>query len=377
MGRNGYFDSAQTGVLWPNVSTLLVGGSGTGKNTIIEPAEIVLDTVLEETGCGVRCVQGRTMEAILHSLWMINQKGPAEGYIAAKELKDFFGGKDYQKGMIECLTELLSTGRRVDISNKTDMVEGRGAKFLREPTITMFGGSTPEWLQNIEGIMQGGFLPRFIVVTETDEKKYFVADPGRYVTMDQKQMVDEAELIWQSAMKGIAEYYRRSEKPIIFRDANGEDDAGAWFMNWYANRYKMFSPNLASYAERSSGLCRRIAMLMAASRHSRVLTIEDYEFAAGLVIHAAERLERSVMTTAKEIQVAYQILRKLPLSMAEVLRTYSPASSPRIVHLAMVWLIETAHAVERKGRFYRVEEPATPAVITPDVVNPEDYEVIG
>ena len=74
---------------------LLVGPSGSGKDTIINPSCNLLKNL------GGQYVVGRTLEAVKESLTQMGD--PAIGYINASELADFLGCKDYQAGLVQTL----------------------------------------------------------------------------------------------------------------------------------------------------------------------------------------------------------------------------------------------------------------------------------
>ena len=77
--RNVCSLEGSVGRIWPNTSVLLVGPSGSGKDTIINPSCNLLDALQ------ARYVVGRTLEAVKESLTQMGD--PAIGYINASELE--------------------------------------------------------------------------------------------------------------------------------------------------------------------------------------------------------------------------------------------------------------------------------------------------
>ena len=348
--RNVCFSQGSTGITYPNMSVLLVGPSGSGKDTVINPScDLIKDL-------GGRCVAGRTLEAVKESLCQMGD--PAVGYINASELADFLGCKDYQAGLVQALTDILSTNKDVDVSLKGDIVKGISRK-IRNPTLTMFAGSTAEWLQNMlpEGSLDGGFIPRFVVAAERSKSEAGIrpiANPGRYESLDQKHIVQNGyksfEAYLQETQAGIAEI------PPTFLPwrMTETSDAEDWYKNWYANRYIRFSPLLQAYASRSSGLLRRLGMLMAVSRgHRNFIETEDYLFGEAVINHAAERLESAVIPQSREVKVGYEILPLLPITIPELLKNLSAKYGSMWVKRGMTYLLETEQIVQDKNLLSR------------------------
>lgn len=326
LGRNAWFDYGNLGKIWPNSPVLLVGLSGKGKDTINEPAAEVL------TNAGVKRVNGKTMESVYLSLHNIGN--PAVGVIFAGELKEFFGAKDYQSGLLEGFTTLFSNNKEVDITTKQDLLAG-GKKVIHNPGLTMFAGSTVEWLQKIDGIMDSGFLPRFIVAVELGKGNHFVPNPGRYESIAEKHRIEGAKAIFQSEITALREQYAAKPKVIV-----DEEEAGYFFYNWYANRTNYFPPTLQAYAQRSGNLMRKIAMLMAISRGHDWIEVQDYEFSSAFVIHGATRLEQAVIPLNPTVACGEEILRCLPATQPQLLRKLSPKFGPLMVKSSILYLGE-------------------------------------
>lgn len=342
LGRKAYIPMMGSTRLWPNTSSILIGISGDGKDTIIRPASELLQ------GIGVRYVAGKTMEAIRTSLFNIGD--PAVGYIVAGELREFLGDKDYQSGIIQSLTDILSNNNRIDISTKFDLMNG-GEKYVYNPTLTMFAGSTPEWLHSIKDAMSGGFLPRFLVVTElgkkSDQGLRPIANPGRYESYDQKLRIDEGAREFERAILGIYETYRAYPDPVCFDDTY---EADQYFTNWYENRHKYFPATMPAYANRSGGLMKKTAMLMAVSRGNRHIDVPDYLFADALIRYLAGNLEQSVISVPKEVEVGREIVKMLPTTNAEILRMLSPIHGSIWVRRGKLYLIESGQILDEEGK---------------------------
>lgn len=351
--RNVCFNQGSTDRIWPNTSVLLVGPSGSGKDTIINPSCNLLNEL------GTRYVVGRTLEAVKESLTQMGD--PAVGYINASELADFLGCKDYQAGLVQTLTDILSGNKNeIDVSLKSDIVKGIARK-IHHPTLTMFAGSTAEWLQNMmpDGTMDGGFLPRFVVAAEWSKREEGirgVPNPGEYDSREQKMVVENGLKIFTANLlerKQELDALPARWKPWEMEQTNGLDDAKGWYYNWYENRWKQFSPLLQAYASRSSGLLRRLAMLMAVSRgHINYIEEADYHFGEAVINHAADRLEKAVVPQSKEVKVGYEIISFLPAQYPMLLRTLSAKWGSAIVKQGIHYLLETDQIHQTKeGKF--------------------------
>lgn len=337
LGRNVWFPYGGLGTIWPNTPVLLIGTSGAGKDTINEPAAEVL------AKAGVARVAGKTMESVYLSLHNIGN--PAVGFIFAGELKEFFGAKDYQAGLLEGLTSLLSNNKEVDITTKSDLLAG-GKKFIYNPTLTMFSGSTIEWLQKIDGIMNSGFLPRFVVAVELGSKTHFVPNPGRYESIAEKHRIERARVVFQQEVNTLRTKYLTRPEAFV------EEKEGEYFFdNWYANRYGYFPATLQAYAHRSGNLMRKIAMLMAVSRGHNWIEAQDYQFSSDFIIHGATRLEQAVIPVTPTVTCGAEILKILPATQPVILRMLSPKFGPALVKSSMLYLAETGQ-LTNQGRIY-------------------------
>ena len=347
--RNVCFQKGETGALWPNTSVLLVGPSGSGKDTIINPTCQLIDSI------GGTQVVGRTLESVKESLTQMGD--PAIGYINASELADFLGCKDYQAGIVQALTDILSGNKeRIDVSLKSDVVKGLH-RYIYNPVLTMFAGSTAEWLQTMmpDGTMDGGFLPRFVIAAEWSKKNEgirMVANSGKFESFKHKERVLGGKAQFWEFLTDLRQRLGTPSQPYTMSETNGSDNAEGWYENWYANRYTKFSPLLQAYASRSAGLMQRLGMLMAVTRgHINFIEEVDYYFADAIIQHAAERLEAAVVPQSREVKVGWEILQLLPSTSPILLKSLSPKWSSVWVKRGIQYLIETEQITQKEGKF--------------------------
>lgn len=341
--RNAYFYQGEAAPIWPNLSIMLVGPPGLGKDTLINPSAKVMDSA------GGEYVVGKTIEAVKMSLY--HAGNPAVGYILAPELAEFLGGKDYQSGIMEGLTDLLTGKEKADITLKADITRGE-KKFIYNSTLTMFAGSNKDWLQNNlpKGSLDGGFLPRFVILPETRGNR-FVANPGKYDSIAERNAVLAAKQEFLRKVVQTEEQYRSAGLTGI-TETNGYDNAQGYYTNWYENRYKKFSPICQAYAPRSAGLMRRLAMLMAITRDHNYIEEADYIFASELILYTADRLETAVIPASPEVVAGNAVLELLPATQAVLLRQLAIKYGMLWVKRGISYLIESDQVVQGKDGMF-------------------------
>lgn len=357
LGRTAAFPTGRTGMVWPNMSILLIGPSGTGKDTVINPTCEMIESL------GGTWIRGRTMEGVKESLCQMGD--PAVGFINASELAEFLGCKDYQQGMVQSLTDILTNKDKLDVSLKSDVAKGsKGSRTIYRPTLTMFAGSTAEWVQTMlpDGSLDGGFIPRFVVAAEWDKRSagiITIPNSGRYESRAHRDRVEQGEIRYREFLSNTVNAYAgrpETHQPTIFHETAGDTGAEAWYENWCANRYTTFSPLLQAYAERSRGLMRKLGMLMAISRgHWNYIETIDYLFADAVIRHAAERLERAIIPTSREVKVGFEILRLLPSTYPSLLRQLSSKYGTRWVKAGVQYLLESGQIKQSKEGTFEVK----------------------
>jgi len=152
---------------FPNPWVMLLAPPGRGhKTSTINMACNCLTQACSE----VRILADKlTPESLVQTLSMpqhpkeIIRIGPrdATGLIKAPELSVFFGKQQYNTGLVSLVTDLYDYRE----TWSADTI-GRGKNVLKNNCITVFGGSTPTWLQQMlpQDAFTGGFMRRFIIV---------------------------------------------------------------------------------------------------------------------------------------------------------------------------------------------------------------------
>lgn len=299
--------------VYPNQSVMLVGPSGIGKDTAINFAKREVKHFKELAR--VPIIGGTTIENIKQRLHVLGK--PAAALLPAGELTAFFGSKDYQSGMVQDLTDILSTNDEIDISTKGDLDRG-GPKFIKEPTLTMLCGSTEEWLHKAmpDGTMEGGFLGRFLIIVERLSGKMVPLMKGSS-SKEERKLLHQAASRWREGLERILKGTSRAMEIDILEDARDI------YVNWYYNRFKYFSKAVIPYANRSRDTVLRLAMLMSLSRlHFGWIEAEDMAFAVELIIGIGKQIDQAILPPTIAASAAKEIESILPATEKEIVGAF-------------------------------------------------------
>jgi hypothetical protein len=299
--RNVWIDQVKWKV-FANLSILLVGPSGIGKDTAIDAAEDVIGQV-----GNIPCIGGKTIEFIQDVMLEIGD--PACCYIPAPEITAFLGSKDYQKSMVQELTHILTTKNYVDVSTK-----GKGIKKIPHPTLTVHAGSTAEWLHKAmpEGSMEGGLWPRFLIVHEEYGSKSIPL--VKLLPKSEVELATKNHWAFVEACKFLAGYWQ--DKP---GEMSLLSESAALYENWYRNRLKLFSPTVRPYANRSRDQVLRLAMLCAISRRHDYIEAVDMQFGIDLMQYVAGTIDQAMCPPTTDARLAKEIRKILPASQKNII----------------------------------------------------------
>lgn len=276
--RGVYVDQEEWRV-YPNLSVLLVGPSGIGKDVVITKAGRVIDYVNPDL-----TLSATTMEFLKAE--MVRVGDPAACYVAANELSVFLGTKDYQRGIAKELTDLLSTNERVIIGTKSE-----GRQIIHRPTLVLHAGSTVDWLHDLpDNSLSGGFLPRFVIVCEEYGSRHVAWVKYDYDRLT-RMAAREAGAEFKRSVKDLVGELLVGTRTRDEREMTPTKAAEEFYRNWYHNRFGYFSTSVKSYANRSRDQVHRLAMLMAVSRGHTYLEDSDYVFAAETMEYIAKGID--------------------------------------------------------------------------------------
>lgn len=323
--------------IYPNMSVLLVGPSGIGKDTSLSAVKKFAQAV-----GSVRILGGKTSEAIFEG--MLDCGDPAAAMVFAPELAEFFGSKDYQKGMLQDMTDILSNLDYKDISLKS-----RQNCIIPKPTLTILGGSTPSWLYKAmpDSSMGGGFYPRFVIVCEQEVKrkvawiKYDLPQEELDLAVAGREAFLVRAQFLLNSMKAIGELVPRPEAQNLYR-------------LWYNSREDDFSPLAQPYAHRCRDHCMKLAMICALSREHTWIEEADVSFAIECIRYIAKRVDEALGLPSTDATVARELMKLLPARWDQVLRGLGDSYNRNELLRAKEYLIDSNRIRLSNNRYEKI-----------------------
>lgn len=314
--------------LWPMLNMLLIGPSGIGKSTSIELASRLLQHVPSDERPQF-IIGGATPEK-LHEDLVPNP----HAILFASELANFFNRQKYMEGMIPYVTELL------DYRPVEKRTKGSNILRINEPSVTVIGGSTVDWLQGQlpDSASSGGFLARFFIVKE-DYRSQRVANPDLALSRTNRLDLENRRA------QVFDEFYKlvhMAEGPVKFLDYGVADK---W--EHFYNNHQPPTGHLAPFAARAAEFILRLSMLLALSCHRDFITEEDMGSAIQLYGYTESRLA--------EVIVPFTVAGKL---QAQVLQAVGPQGAS---------IMEIRKAVQNSIPAQEVEKYLQSLVMTNDL----------
>src|SRR5579859_61581 len=316
--RNVYFSIDEGGLVTPNLSVLLIGKSGVGKDLSINMG---VNRILRPFMPG-HVIKGVTSEALAQNMFNIHRRtgeNPTCGYVLAKEMRALFGGKDYQAGIIEWLTDILSDGEEYEGATKHNPFS------IPRPTLVLQGGSTPDWFHKLPaGSLEGGFVPRCLIVMEENARQQ-VARPRHQMDFEDRKAKQEAAERFHDGVYQITQMFSRPYEMVM------DDEAGPIYDNWYETRYTKFGPLIQDYDHRSRAHVLRLAMIMAVTRGKKIIELPDITFAMDFMTDICVRLEGAILPPNEEGKCVTAIKKLLPCTYSKAVVALRPKFPSKVV----------------------------------------------
>lgn len=298
----------------PMLNVLLIGPSGIGKSTAVKIAKRLLPYVPESHRA--QFIEGGSTKEKLHQDLLDQPKA----ILFAQELAAFFSKEKYKENLIPYVTNLLDYEDVIELRTRRD-----GTSRVIEPSVSIIGGSTLEWLQNMlpDSAVSGGFLARFLILNE-DSKGQKIANPHRLLSSRSKAAL---EVTRNKVYSDFSDLFTVHEGNMDYEDY----EAAETYAKWY-NAYQPETGYLAPFAARAGELILRLSMLLAIS--SRRTTISATDITSGIALYAyvASRLGRVVVATNVQGKVGELVRSTVsgeglgPGSIVGLLRVQAPYS---------------------------------------------------
>ncbi len=305
IGRKLYIDQMRFKI-YPNISVMFIGPSGVGKDTIINQITRAGKAVVGKD----KFIEGKTIEFVQDQLAKMGK--PAQAWILAPELTAFLGGKDYQKSLVQDITNLLSTNDILDASVSSK------DRIIYEPTVSLLAGSTAEWLHKAmpDGSMEGGFVPRFVVVFEEYSPRHVAWIKYGLSKKERAQ----AENGYSHFMKEIHKI--KASLPAVAHEMTPDGEAMDLYEEWYISRFDRYVPMIREYANRCRDHVLRIAMVASVMEGKPYLTGSAMQFAIEMVDYSASRVELVIKPITKEFRIGEMVKRILvkPINMEQTVK---------------------------------------------------------
>ena len=215
--------------------------------------------------------------------------------IAASELGTFLNVDD--KKFMDVMIDLWDG----DVSTWRHKTKSSGDIEIKNPWCNLIGCTTPSWLRaNFTEEMIGGGLSSRIIFVYREKKRHFVAYPSRLVNEENHKKLHQAlqeDLMSISTMTG---QYRLTDAAM--------DWGEIWYRDHWESRKKgMESERYGGYLARKQTHIHKMAMVIAASRSSRLIIDTDILVEADLLISQIEGDMQKVFQTVGGSSQANQI----------------------------------------------------------------------
>jgi hypothetical protein len=303
LGRRVYMDM-DIHIVRPMLNMIFIGPSGIGKSSSVSIAKRLMKYMPPIHT--PQFIEGGSTKEKLHE----DLGNQSKAIVFAPELAAFFSKEKYKEALIPYVTNLLDYEDRIELRTRRD-----GTVVVNEPSVSIIGGSTLDWLQDQlpSSALGGGFLARFLILNE-DTKGRRIANPHRMLSTRVKRELDEKREVVCNEFTALC-----NVEPGNFDYDDYE--AAELYARWY-NAHQPEAGNLAPFAARAGEFILRLSILIAVSCGRRGISVADLAAAIDLYTPIYKRLSRIVaMSTphGKSEQRVYDcITEDHPITVKEI-----------------------------------------------------------
>jgi hypothetical protein len=317
LGRNCFLDQGFF-VIYPNTYIILVAGSAQcKKSTAINIAEDLLKEVKPKVNM---LSQKMTPEALISALsGLSGEEGGTQvipmavGSAIVDELSTLIDKNSFKSGMIALLTDLY------DARDFEYMTKSRGKELVKNPCLTLLGGSTLHWIKEAipEVAVGGGFTSRILFIYKESNNKLV---PWPVMTEENKKRRAAIihDLCEVANMRGG-----------FALDNNAMNLYKSEYVNFRTNSNLQENSALSGYSGRRNNTLLKLAMIISASRRSdKLITAEDLGIAIQMIRNAEEFMPHVLRAiTSKDIGSVFEdivrfIMYRKIVSRADLIKQF-------------------------------------------------------
>lgn len=273
--------------IYPNFYIILVAASGQKKSTAINTAARLLQRLSPKPNT---ISQKITPEALVSALKVVQTTESSKvfeeesgGIVIADELATFLDKNSLERGLGPMLTELY------DCKDYEYQTKARGIELLKDPYLSLLGGTTVELIKNClpKDAIGGGFTSRTIFIYEERQP-----EPVAWIEYDEELIELEQELV--NYLQRVMEL----KGPVVV-----SPEAKKFFIQDYNDRHKAgdfrADPLLRSYENRRHAHLFKVAMALMVAESPRLnLELQDIRSAKVILEEAEEYMPRVVKLIA-------------------------------------------------------------------------------
>lgn len=319
LGRDCFVDYGYY-TLYPNMYIVLIGPSAVAKkSTAIKFAAKMIRQVTPSINI---LSQKMTPEALIGALSGLDAKEgdtmivpAAVGVALVSEFATLVDKGAFKSGMIGILTDLY------DAENFEYRTKSRGTETVKNPCLSIIGGSTLHWIKECIPLVSvgGGFTSRIVFV--------FSKGSGRLVPWPQMSM--ENKLRMADICHDLNEIAKMRGPFALTEDARKVYDKE--YIDFRKHSELLEDENLGGYAGRRADILIKVSMLISASSSSdRLITERSMSVALSILKRAEESMPGvlRVITSNEVGDIFEQIIRYMmqhkTVNKAELTRKFLP-----------------------------------------------------